>query len=114
MRVVLAAIARAVLRCASCPGTGSLQRLFDCIGGQYAESNRNAAVKSKVGDVPGAFTRHIVKVRRLTANHRAERNDRIVARVGDELADCKRQLKSTRHAYQLNLTFRGAGTQQNL
>ena len=84
-------------------GAGALDRLLDRVRRQHAEGDRNAGIVRDTREPAGAFARDVVEMRRRTLDHRAERNDRIVAAWLRQLARDERQVERTGRAHDLDL-----------
>src|SRR5690242_21346251 len=59
--------------------TGARIRLFERIRREQAKTDRHIEIGTRLREAARSLTRHEVEMGRLTANHGAERNDRIVA-----------------------------------
>src|SRR5574337_821472 len=63
---------------ASCAASPRL-RLFQRVASEHAKADRHMGIQHHPHDAAGAFSGHIIEMRRLAANHRAERDDGPVA-----------------------------------
>jgi len=57
---------------------GPIHRLLHGIGGQHAEGDGNAGFERDARKSRGALAGHVVEMRRLTADHGAERDQRVL------------------------------------
>src|SRR5580700_2958885 len=89
-------------------GGGALQRLLERFHREHAEGNRYAGLEARQLQAARAFTGHIVKVRRVAADHTPERHERVITTAGGQLAGRDRQLERARYAHHRQVRGRAA------
>src|ERR1700722_7036605 len=76
---------------------GAPARLLDIVESENAESDRHARVGACLLQTAGTLAGHEFEMRRVSANHAAERNDRLIAAARYETACDDGQLKCPGH-----------------
>src|SRR6202035_3243332 len=71
--------------------------------GEDSEGNRHSGLERNAGNTAGAFAGNIVKMRCLTADHRAERNERLVAMRHCQLARHDGNVEGPGYAHDFDL-----------
>ena len=77
--------------------------LLGCIRGQDAKCDGNSRFKLHRGESGGGLARDVIEMRRVAANHCAERDNGVGPVAVDEGSCSKRQLPSSRYFYDLNV-----------
>ena len=81
--------------------------LFPIVGGENAEDDRHAGIEPSLLQSARRFSGHVIEVRRVAANHRAQRDDGVKAAALGQLFCREGQLKSSGNVEDL-LAFRAA------
>ena len=85
---------------------GPIDRLLHRVGGQHAECDGHARFERDAREPGGALAGDIVEMRRLAADHGAERDQRLVAARQREFARDHGHVEGARNAHDLDLLVR--------
>jgi hypothetical protein len=92
----------------------SLDGLFDTVGGEYSEYDRDLLLESQAAHTARHLTRDVIEVRGGAANHRAQCDDRVELLGTSEPRANEWDLPRARHAHDDYLLARNAMTPQTV
>ena len=78
---------------------GTLLGLRLVLGGEHAEDHRHTGREARVHEAARALARHVIEMRRVAADHAAQRDHRVVLAAGGELERRQRQLEGAGRAH---------------